>query len=100
VAGWTLGGGTSFNSVLSYVVGQKENLKNSDILVLTDGNSEASPAWISRVESLKNETGAQITTICLDMSVPDVCKQFSDETYSVDTSNNIDSIDVIQKCIR
>jgi uncharacterized protein with von Willebrand factor type A (vWA) domain len=100
VAGWTLGGGTSFNSVLSHVVGQKENLKNSDILVLTDGNSEASPAWISRVESLKNETGAQITTICLDMSVPDVCKQFSDETYSVDTSNNIDSIDVIQKCIR
>jgi uncharacterized protein with von Willebrand factor type A (vWA) domain len=100
VAGWTLGGGTSFNSVLAHVVSQKEHLKNSDILVLTDGNSEASPSWISRVESLKHETGAQITTVCLDMSVPEVCKKFSDETYSVDTASNIDSIDVIQKCLR
>jgi len=100
VAGWTLGGGTSFNAVLAHMVSQKESLKNSDILVLTDGNSEASPSWISRVDNLKQETGAQITTVCLDMSIPEVCKQFSDETYSVDTSNNIDSIDVIQKCIR
>jgi uncharacterized protein with von Willebrand factor type A (vWA) domain len=99
VSGWSLGGGTSFNAVIGHAVETGPKIQNSDVLMLTDGHSEVSDAWIKRLNQFKQETGTQLSTLCLDTSIPSVCRRFSDEVYSVNTSNNAESIDTIQRCI-
>jgi uncharacterized protein with von Willebrand factor type A (vWA) domain len=99
VSGWSLGGGTSFNAVIGHAVETGPKIQNSDVLMLTDGHSEVSDAWIKRLNQFKQETGTQLSTLCLDTSIPNVCRRFSDEVYSVNTSNNAESIDTIQRCI-
>lgn len=100
VGTWTLGGGTSFNAVITHAL-DKANVKDkTDILMITDGHSEVHDNFIHRLNKLKQISGMQWSTICINSSVPSVCKTFSDELYAVDLKNQNDTVDVIQKCLR
>lgn len=100
IGDWTLGGGTSFNSVIAHAVDKGVVGERADVLLITDGNSEVNENFKRRLNQFKNETGTQWSTICINMAVPQVCKDFSDEVYSVDLCNNETTVDSIQKCLR
>ena len=97
---WSLGGGTSFNAVLSHAGPSLAANKDADVLMITDGRAEVSDPWVKAVNNAKTSTGSQWTTLCLDMSQPPVCYRFSDEVYAVNTSKAAEAIDVIQKSLR
>lgn len=100
IGDWTLGGGTSFNEVIAHAVSKGIVGERADVLLITDGNSEVNDNFKRRLNQFKNETGTQWSTICINMAVPSVCKDFSDEVYSVDLRNNETTVDSIQKCLR
>jgi uncharacterized protein with von Willebrand factor type A (vWA) domain len=97
---WTLGGGTSFNAVINHVVRQGAKEPKADVVILTDGQAEVGENFIRSLKTFKTNTGTQVSTVCLNMAVPEVCTLFSDETFSVNISNSLDTVDAIQKCIR
>lgn len=100
VGTWHLGGGTSFNSVISHAVELTKTQDRSDILLITDGYSDVRDSNMRALRSLKQRTGAMWSTICIGTHVPDIVHEFSDEAYAVDISAHAETIDVIQKCIR
>lgn len=100
VGSWILGGGTSFNAVLAHALDKSNLGKNSDVLMITDGHAEVNENFLKRLKALKDKTGMQWNTICINSSVPPVCKLFSEEVYSVNVSNQSGCVDAIQKCLR
>ena len=100
VGTWSLGGGTSFNAVIAHALDKADIKDKADILMITDGHSDVTDIFINRLNKVKQTTGVQWSTICVNSSAPDICKTFSDELYTVDLKNQNDTIDVIQKCLR
>ena len=100
VATWTLGGGTSFNSVISHAIDHGCKDSRADVLMITDGQADVNELLERRLKTFKQTTGTQWSTVCINTDVPNVCKRFSDEMYSVNVYNTESSIDTIQKCLR
>lgn len=100
VGTWTLGGGTSFNAVLSHAVDRGCKDSRADVLLITDGQSEVNENLKRRVKAFKATTGTQWSTVCINTEVPDVCREFSDDVYSVNVYNTENTVDAIQKCLR
>lgn len=100
VGAWTLGGGTSFNAVLSHAVDKGCKDQRADVLMITDGHSDVNENLKRRVKAFKTNTGTQWSTVCINTDVPDVCREFSDDVYSVNVYNTENTIDAIQKCLR
>ena len=100
VCTWTLGGGTSFNAVIGHALDKAKIPERADVLMITDGNSEVHDNFIKRLNKFKQATGVQWGTICINTDVPDVCREFSDEIYSVNLYNMDGTVDAIQKCLR
>lgn len=100
VGAWTLGGGTSFNAVLSHAIDKGCRDPRADILLITDGHSDVNENLKRRVNAFKSSTGTQWSTVCINTDVPDVCREFSDDVYSVNVYNTENTVDAIQKCLR
>jgi uncharacterized protein with von Willebrand factor type A (vWA) domain len=100
VGAWTLGGGTSFNAVLSHAIDKGCKDQRADVLMITDGHSDVNENLKRRVNAFKTNTGTQWSTVCINTDVPDVCREFSDDVYSVNVYNTENTIDAIQKCLR
>jgi len=100
VCTWTLGGGTSFNAVLAHALDKAQIDARADVLMITDGHSEVHENYVKRLNRFKQTTGVQWSTICINAEVPDVCKNFSDNVFSVDLYNENDTVDSVQRCIR
>lgn len=100
VATWTLGGGTSFNAVVSHALDKGCKDSRADVLMITDGYADLTDAFARRLNAFKQTTGTQWSTICVETEVPDVCHQFSDEVFSVNLYNTENTVDAIQRCIR
>jgi uncharacterized protein with von Willebrand factor type A (vWA) domain len=100
VCTWSLGGGTSFNAVLAHALDRARINEKADILMITDGNSEVHDNYIKRLNKFKQDTGIQWNTVCINAVVPAICKNFSDEIFSVDLSDQDNAVDSIQRCIR
>lgn len=97
---WTLGGGTSFNAVICHALDSVKISERADVLMITDGNSEVHENFIRRLNHFKQNTGVQWSTVCINSEIPEVCKKFSDELYSVNLYNPDATIDAIQRCLR
>ena len=100
VGSWTLGGGTSFNAVIAHALDQNIVGERADVLMITDGYASIHENFKSRLNKFKKETGTQWSTICINTDIPDVCRTFSDELFSVNLYNMESTIDAIQSCIR
>lgn len=100
ISSWRLGGGTSFNSVLLHALSAAKELKNADILMITDGLSSLDTNIVHRLNKNKETEGFQWTSLCLGGVVANALHDFSDFVYSVDISNPDETIDSIQKSIR
>lgn len=100
VGTWTLGGGTSFNAVIAHALDKADIKDKADVLMITDGHSDVTENFIRRLNKLKQSSGMQWSTVCINSSAPIICRSFSDELYTVDLKNQNDTIDVIQKCLR
>lgn len=100
VGTWSLGGGTSFNAVIAHALDTAKISDRADVLMITDGNSEVHDNFIRRLNHFKQNTGVQWSTICINIDVPDICKKFSDELYSVNLYNPDATIDAVQRCLR
>jgi uncharacterized protein with von Willebrand factor type A (vWA) domain len=100
VGTWILGGGTSFNAVLSHAVDKGCRDSRADILMITDGHSDINETLKRKVNTFKAATGTQWSTVCINTDIPDVCRGFSDEVYSVNVYNTEKTVDAIQKCLR
>ena len=94
---WTLGGGTSFSSVIRHVLIDSKLDKRADVVMLTDGHAEVGSAWVKRLNDFKKSTGATFATVCINTSVPSVVHSFSDEVSSVDVANPDDCVQAVQK---
>jgi hypothetical protein len=68
--------------------------------MITDGHSDVTEILKRRLDVFKKQTGMQWSTVCINSDVPDVCKDFSDEMYSVNVYNTENTVDAIQKCLR
>jgi len=97
---WTLGGGTSFNAVVAHFLDHAKKETNADILLITDGHAEIENNFVKRLKTYKQQNGLQWSTICINSVVPSVCHQISDEVFAVNTHNQEDTVDAVQKCIR
>lgn len=100
VCTWTLGGGTSFNAVLGHALDKAKISERADVLMITDGHSEVHDNFIRRLNSFKQASGVQWSTVCINTDIPSVCRAFSDELYSVNLYNPDVAVDAIQKCLR
>lgn len=100
VGDWVLQGGTNFNSVIGHALTNSELKKNSDVLMITDGESSVTDAFAKRLALFKEETGTQWTTFCLASRLPSVVSTFSDESYLADITDDQNVVDVFQKAIR
>jgi uncharacterized protein with von Willebrand factor type A (vWA) domain len=100
VAEWTLGGGTSFNAVVGHALEKGCKDPRADILMITDGYADLTDAFCSRLNTFKQTTGTQWSTVCVETDVPDICYKFSDEVFSVNLYNTENTIDAIQRCFR
>lgn len=100
VGDWVLLGGTSFNSVINHALTNAELKKNSDVLMITDGEASVADAFAKRLDAFKDESGTQWTTFCLATHLPNVVTTFSDDSYLVDISDDHNVIDAFQKAIR
>jgi uncharacterized protein with von Willebrand factor type A (vWA) domain len=100
VGTWILGGGTSFNAVLNHAVDKGWRDSRADILMITDGHSDINETLKRKVNTFKAATGTQWSTVCINTDIPDVCRGFSDEVYSVNVYNTEKAVDAIQKCLR
>lgn len=100
LAEWTLGGGTSFNAVLSHAADKSCRDDRTDVLMITDGHSDVNESVAKRLNAFKQSTGTQWSTVCVESEVSDVCYKFSDEVYAVSLYNTENTIDVIQRCVR
>jgi uncharacterized protein with von Willebrand factor type A (vWA) domain len=100
VCTWSLGGGTSFNAVLTHALDKAHIDARADVLLITDGHSEVHENYIKRLKLFKQSTGVQWNTVCINTAVPEVCKKFSDEVYSVNVYDEENAVESIQRCIR
>lgn len=100
VGSWVLGGGTSFNAVIAHALDQETITDKTDVLMITDGYSDVHDNFIRRLNKLKQTTGTQWSTVCINTDIPEVCMKFSDEMYSVNLYNPENTVDAIQQCIR
>jgi uncharacterized protein with von Willebrand factor type A (vWA) domain len=100
VGTWTLGGGTSFNAVLSHAIDSGCRDPRADVLMITDGHSDVNDSLRRRINAFKTSTGTQWSTVCINTDIPDVCREFSDDVYSVNVYNTENTVDAIQKCLR
>ena len=100
VGTWTLGGGTSFNAVIAHALDHGCKDPRADVLMITDGHSDVTEILRRRLDVFKKQTGMQWSTVCINSDIPDVCKTFSDEMYSVNVYNTENTVDAIQKCLR
>ena len=100
VGDWFLRGGTNFNSVLDHALKNEELTKQSDVLMITDGESSVNDTFAKRIAQFKEDTGTQWTTFCIARTLPTCVAKFSDESYLVDTSDDANVVDAIQKAIR
>lgn len=100
VCTWTLGGGTSFNAVLAHALDKAKISERADVLMITDGHSDVHDNFIRRLNSFKQINGVQWSTVCINTDIPDVCRTFSDELYSVNLYNPDVTVDAIQRCLR
>lgn len=99
VCDWTLGGGTLFNSVLLHAGSNAAIKDKTDVLMITDGRSDVTDPAVKAVNKLKEQTGSQWYTICIDKDDASVCNRFSDEVYKVNIHDQAKTVDVIQRCV-
>ena len=97
IGSWHLGGGTSFNSVLSHLLEVAKPDARADVVMLTDGHSDVSSAFIRRLERFKQETGTTFATVCINTFPPAVVQSFSDEVTAIDVNNPNDCVQAFQK---
>jgi uncharacterized protein with von Willebrand factor type A (vWA) domain len=100
VGSWSLHGGTSFNAVIDHALKNPELVKQSDVLMITDGESSVSDAFLRRLSLYKEREGIQWTTLCLSRRLPPVVATFSDDAYLVNIEDDHNTADVIQKALR
>ena len=93
---WTLGGGTSFSSVIEHVLDNKPD-DRADVIMLTDGHSNVNEAWVKRLNQYKKATGSTFASVCIDTRPSSVLFEFSDEVTAIDVSNPDDCVSAFQQ---
>jgi len=99
VGTWVLGGGTSFNAVLSHAVDKGCRDPRADILMITDGNAEVSDPFVRRLNAFKQEHGVQWNSFCIGKQAR-VLKEFSDYVHTVDVLDDPKSAELFQDALR
>jgi uncharacterized protein with von Willebrand factor type A (vWA) domain len=81
------GGGTDFERPIDAAVELLEDkkLKRGDIVIITDGESSVSPAWLARLRRRKEELDFSIFAVLVDVGSSELSTlaQFSDRVTSV-----------------
>jgi len=99
VLGWRTGGGTSFYSVVYHALDRSSSIKNADILMITDGQSNLSDDIAKRLDSLKTSQGVQWNSFCIGKRA-EVLDLISDNVYTIDTDADPEVVDMFQDSIR
>lgn len=81
------GGGTEFERPIDAAVELLEDkkLKRGDVVIITDGESSVSPAWLARLRSRKEDLDFSIFAVLVDVGSSELSTlaQFSDRVTSV-----------------
>jgi uncharacterized protein with von Willebrand factor type A (vWA) domain len=95
------GGGTDFQSPIDAAVALLEDkkLKRGDIVVITDGECQVTPEWLSELRAKKEDLKFKIFAVLVDVGSSDLSTlaQFSDHVSSVKKLTVEDSRDIFLK---
>jgi uncharacterized protein with von Willebrand factor type A (vWA) domain len=95
------GGGTDFQSPIDAAVGLLEDkkLKRGDIVVITDGECQVTPEWLTDLREKKEELKFKIFAVLVDVGSSELSTlaQFSDHVSSVKKLTVEDSRDLFLK---
>lgn len=98
ILSWNLGGGTSFEAVLSHAANLR--LKTgADILMITDGYSSTSDKTRRVFKLFCESTGSELTTIVIGGADASQCRPFSDKVYALDDLNPNSTADTLIKAL-
>ncbi len=80
-----LSGGTDFEKALNevFTLYESDKLDRPDIVFITDGECDVSDEFLTKLEKFKNDTGAKLTGILLDLgeNLDFSLKKLADEIY-------------------
>ncbi len=85
------GGGTDFESPIDAAMEliEEKNLKRADIVIITDGECQVSPAWLAHLKQRKEALKFSIFAILVDVGSSEISTlaQFSDRVTSIKQLN-------------
>lgn len=96
---WMTKGGTSFCSVINHVLCEAKIDPKADILMITDGESNVTDAFIRRLNAFKDEKDLQWSSFCIGRK-SHILNEFSDDVFSVNIDDDTNSAELFQKSIR
>lgn len=95
---WSLGGGTSFESVLIHAANLRLKA-GADFLMITDGYSSTSDKARQTFKKFCESTGSELTTIVIGGTDATHCKPFSDNVYALPDLQAGTTADVLIKAL-
>lgn len=96
---WMTKGGTSFCNVINHVLCEAKIDPRADVLMITDGESNVTDAFIRRLNAFKDEKDLQWSSFCIGRKAH-VLDEFSDEVFSVNINDDSRSAELFQRSIR
>jgi len=78
------GGGTNFEEPLSKAIELSREVKNSDILFITDGECSVSSSFLKEFLDFKKKTDTRLVTVLINTKETESVKRLSDEIVSVE----------------
>lgn len=96
---WMTKGGTSFCNVINHVLCEAKIDPRADVLMITDGESNVTDAFIRRLNAFKDEKDLQWSSFCIGRKAH-VLDEFSDEVFSVNINDDLRSAELFQRSIR
>lgn len=95
------GGGTDFEAPIDAAMDliEEKKLKRADIVIITDGESQVSPAWLAKLKERKDELNFSIFSVLVDVgsSAVSTLEQFSDRITSIKQLNAQGTRDIFLK---
>ena len=95
------GGGTDFEAPIDAAMDliEEKKLKRADIVIITDGECQVSPAWLAHLKQRKDELQFAIFAVLVDVGSSEMSTlaQFSDRVTSIKKINEEGARDIFLK---
>jgi len=99
ILSWVTQGGTSFGAVLDHAMSKAVIREKADVLMITDGQSQVSEAYLKRIKEFKSTKGIQWTAFVIGVE-DHWCYKFCDYVHDVDVNCEASNAKLFQESLR